>query len=172
MMPTQQSTTQPSQPSIRPTWSEVAHVFQRSGLAMLGASGGFLVAAYLVKANVEALTWPIVVFGLVLYGAAGGYLGIDLPRRDRGGDEGRPAVWIERLGSAGTFLAALGVFVSIYNVVVDELGQRGWPITFGTVWAIGVTLQVTAGIIARRGAVPLTDTLALPAPTRQSGLVG
>ena len=40
---------------------------------------GLFVAARLAKTDVEVLTFPIIVLLLMVYGALGAYLGIDMP---------------------------------------------------------------------------------------------
>jgi hypothetical protein len=171
---------EPLTSSVRPFSSRVAHVLERSGLAMLGASGGLFVAARLAKTDVEVLTFPIIVLLLVVYGALGAYLGIDLPpqpcdaSRGDGDSVNTRSRWIERLSSGGTFLGALAAFVSIYSIVVDEGAQNGWTLTIGLAWLVGVSMQIVAGIVARGGtaARPLQSPMQGPiAPTR-SGLAG
>jgi hypothetical protein len=174
---------EPLTSSVRPFSSRVAHVLERSGLAMLGASGGLFVAARLAKTDVELLTFPIIVLLLVVYGALGAYLGIDLPPQpcdaSRGdGDSGNTrSRWVERLSSGGTFLGALAAFVSIYSIVIDEGAQNAWTLSIGLAWLIGVSMQIVAGIVARSGtAMSETAIQPLPvqgpvAPTR-SGLAG
>jgi hypothetical protein len=164
---------------VRPFASRVAHVLERSGLAMLGASGGLFVAARLAKTDVEVLTFPIIVLLLMAYGALGAYLGIDMPPQPRDSSRaGAPGIiggiadddsasprsqWIERLSSGGIFLGALAAFVSIYSIVVDENPRDAWTLTIGLAWLVGVTMQIVAGVVARSGSQPLP----LPRPTQR-----
>jgi hypothetical protein len=186
---------EPPTSRVRPLSSRVAHVLERSGLAMLGASGGLFVAARLAKTDVELLTFPIIVLLLVVYGALGAYLGIDLPpqpcnasRADgstvsddaaKGDSAEVRSRWIERLSSGGTFLGALAAFVSIYSIVVDEGAQNAWTLSIGLAWLLGVSMQIVAGIVARSGTA-MTETVVQPQPLPlqgpvappRSGLVG
>jgi hypothetical protein len=173
-------TSEPLTSPVRPLSSRVAHVLERSGLAMLGASGGLFVAARLAKTDVEVLTFPVIVLLLVVYGALGAYLGIDLPpqpcdasRGERDGVNTRSR-WIERLSSGGTFLGALAAFVSIYSIVIDEGAQNAWTLSIGLAWLVGVSMQIVAGIVARSGAAdqPLRLPAHGPVAPPRSGLVG
>jgi len=177
-------TSEPLTSPVRPLSSRVAHVLERSGLAMLGASGGLFVAARLAKTEVEVLTFPIIVLLLVVYGALGAYLGIDLPPQpcdaSRGDDDGANlrSRWIERLSSGGTFLGAFAAFVSIYSIVVDDGAQNAWTLSIGLVWLVGVSMQIVAGVVARGGTAVQPSQLPTPLPTHgavaptRSGLVG
>jgi hypothetical protein len=172
---------------IRPFSSRVAHVLERSGLAMLGASGGLFVAARLAKTDVEVLTFPIIVLLLMVYGALGAYLGIDMPPQpsDRAAasringdladdDSASPrSRWIERLSSGGTFLGALAAFVSIYSIVVDANPHDAWVLTIGLAWLAGVTMQIVAGVVARSGSamLPLSSPTHKPVAPPRAGLV-
>lgn len=170
---------EPPTSSVRSFSSRVAHVIERSGLAMLGASGGLFVAARLAKTDVEVLTFPIIVLLLVVYGALGAYLGIDLPPQpcdasQGDGDSGNTrSRWVERLSSGGTFLGALAAFVSIYSIVVDEGAQNAWTLSIGLAWLIGVSMQIVAGIVARSGAAIQPAPLPIQAPMAptRSGLI-
>uniref|UniRef100_Q07GW1 Uncharacterized protein n=1 Tax=Rhodopseudomonas palustris (strain BisA53) TaxID=316055 RepID=Q07GW1_RHOP5 len=167
------------QSAARPLSSRLAHVLERSGLAMLGASGGLFVAARLAKTDVEVLTFPIIVLLLMAYGALGAYLGIDMPPQQceasRADDDRAIARsrWIERLSSGGTFLGALAAFVSIYSIVVDENPHDAWTLSIGLAWLLGVSMQIVAGVVARSGTAS-----ALQSPTQGpmappcAGLVG
>ncbi len=66
---------------VRSRTSRIAHVLERVGLAMMGASGGLFVAVLLAKVGIEVLTFPVGTFAIMIYGAIGFYLGIDLPRK-------------------------------------------------------------------------------------------
>lgn len=162
--------------SVRSWSSKMAHVLERSGLAMLGASGGLFVAARLAKTDVELLTFPIIVLLLVVYGALGAYLGIDLPPQPcDSSNTGARSRWIEHLSSSGTFLGAFAAFVSIYSIVVDDGALNTWTLSIGLAWLIGVSMQIIAGIVARSGAASQPLPLSVPqAPlaTPQPGLVG
>ncbi|HEY0328418.1 MAG TPA: hypothetical protein VGC77_04900 [Rhodopseudomonas sp.] len=119
---------------------------------MMGAAGGLFVAAHLGRAGVEILTFPVVILAMMVYAVIGFYLGIDLPpAAAQGGDHAAtPRVkWIERLSATGTFLAALAVFVSVWNIILDAHPQPSWTLLVGGVFMVGVTLQIAAGLIAR-----------------------
>jgi len=64
----------------RSTISRWAHVLERTGLALTGASCGLFVAAYVGRSSVDLIGSAAAVLAMMLYGAAGFYLGIDLPR--------------------------------------------------------------------------------------------
>src|SRR5579863_7349810 len=63
----------------RSTISRWAHVLERTGLALTGASCALFVAAHIGRADIELLGSAGAVFAMMIYGAAGFYLGIDLP---------------------------------------------------------------------------------------------
>ena len=56
-----------------------AHVLERTGLALTGASCGLFVAAHVGRADIDLIGSAAAVLAMMLYGAAGFYLGIDLP---------------------------------------------------------------------------------------------
>ena len=141
----------------RSTISRWAHVLERTGLALTGASCGLFVAAHVGRADIELIGSAAAVLGLMLYGAAGFYLGIDLPTAPpdhrmhlplRSG-LGSQADAVELLSAAGTFLAAAAAVVSVSSIVLDEIARPGTAILIGLGWAIGATMQIVAGIIAR-----------------------
>lgn len=135
--------------------SAVAHVIERSALAMAGATCGTFVAAQMSKVNV-ALFGSIGFAGsMVLIGMVGFYLGIDTPRLPAqvAGVRLRldPVEW---LSAAGTLLAAVAALVSVYGIVLDEVPQRFWEFMFGSWWTLGVAMQIGAGLIARLRPAP------------------
>jgi hypothetical protein len=97
------------------------------------------------------------VLAMMIYGAAGFYLGIDLPRAPpdhrmhlplrRG--PGSRADAVELLSAASTFLAAVAAVVSVSSIILDETARASTAILIGFGWAIGATLQIAAGISAR-----------------------
>src|ERR1700688_1673470 len=141
----------------RSTVSRWAHVLERTGLALTGASCGLCVAAHLGRADIDLIGSAAAVFAMMIYGGAGFYLGIDLPRAPpdhrmhlplrRGLGSRSDAV--ELLSAAGTFLAAIAAVISVSSIVLDEtaLASTALLISFG--WAIGSSMQIAAGIIAR-----------------------
>ena len=135
----------------RSTHSRVAHVLERLGLALIGASCGLFVAGV---SGIDLIGSSQVVVAMMLYGAAGFYLGIDLPQAHHmhlqpphvlgvGPDR------LELLAAAGTFLTAVATVASISSIVLGEnVGARTASI-IGLSWVISATMQIAAGVIAR-----------------------
>jgi hypothetical protein len=149
--------------NTRSTISRWAHVLERIGLALTGGSCGLFVAAYIARADIDLIGSAVAVLAMMLYGAAGFYLGIDLPPAPpdhrlhlplRHGLGSRADV-VELLSAAGTFLAAVAVVVSVSSIVMDETAHASTAILIGFGWAIGATMQIAAGIIAR---MPVGDS--------------
>jgi hypothetical protein len=142
----------------RSTISRSAHVLERIGLALTGASCGLFVAVHVGRADIDLLGSVATVFAMVVYGAAGFYLGIDLPHAPADHDMhlpldhglGSKADTVELLSAAGTFLAAIAVVISVSGIVMDEIAHPASALLICLAWAIGATLQLAAGIIARR----------------------
>jgi len=143
--------------TTRSTISRWAHVLERSGLALTGASCGLFVAAHVGRASIDLIGSATAVLAMMLYGAAGFYLGIDLPPAPpdhrmhlslRSGLGSRADV-VELLSAAGTFLAAVAAVVSVSSIVLDETARSGAAILIGLAWAMGTTMQIAAGISAR-----------------------
>jgi hypothetical protein len=142
----------PSVPwNTRSTHSSLAHVLARLGLALMGASSGLFVAGV---SGIDLIGSSQVVLAMMLYGAAGFYLGIDLPQAHHmhlqpphglGASQDRLGL----LTAAGTFLIAAATVISIANLVLGEtVGARTSSI-IGLSWAISATMQIAAGVIAR-----------------------
>jgi hypothetical protein len=137
--------------------SRWAHVLERTGLALTGASCGLFVAAHVGRANIELIGSAATVLAMMLYGAAGFYLGIDLPRAPPDHHmhlplrHGLGSRWdaVELLSAAGTFLAAVAAVVSVSSIVLDETARASTALLISSGWAIGATMQIIAGIIAR-----------------------
>src|SRR5450631_2076911 len=141
----------------RSTISKWAHVLERIGLASAGASCGLFVAAHVGRANIDLIGSATSVLAMMLYGAAGFYLGIDLPPAPpdhrmhlplRHG-LGSRADAVELLSAAGTFLAAVAAVVSVSSIVLDETARASTALMISLAWGIGATMQIAAGIIAR-----------------------
>ena len=124
---------------------------------MTGASCGLFVAAHVGRASIDLIGSATAVMAMMLYGAAGFYLGIDLPPAPpdhrmhlplRSGLGSRADV-VELLSAAGTFLAAVAAVVSVSSIVLDETARPSGAILIGLAWAIGTTMQIAAGISAR-----------------------
>jgi hypothetical protein len=130
---------------------------ERTGLALTGASCGLFVAAHVGRASIDLIGSAAAVLAMMLYGAAGFYLGIDLPRAPpdhrmhlpirRGLGSRMDAV--ELLSAAGTFLAAVAAVVSVLSIVLDETAHVGTAVLISLAWGIGATMQIIAGIVAR-----------------------
>jgi hypothetical protein len=141
----------------RSTISRWAHVLERTGLALTGASCGLFVAAHVGRASIDLIGSAAAVLAMMLYGAAGFYLGIDLPPAPpdhrmhlpmrRGLGSRMDAV--ELLSAAGTFLAAVAAVVSVLSIVLDETTHVGTAVLISLAWGIGATMQIAAGIVAR-----------------------
>ena len=147
-------TKRPATWDTRSTVSKWAHVFERSGLAMAGASCGLFVAALMIRANIN-MGGGVAALAMTLYGGFGFYLGIDLPpplhKPDQEIAEQHAAKTdtVELLSAAGTFFAALTAVLSVYLIVVDERLWVGVVMMIAALWLVGTTLQVAAGVIAR-----------------------
>ena len=141
----------------QPVISKSAHILERTGLALTGASCGLFVAAHVGRADIDLIGSAGVVLAMMLYGAAGFYLGIDLPQTPpdhhmhlplRHG-LGTRADAVMLLSAAGTFLASVAAFVSVSSIVLDETAPASAAILISISWAIGATMQIAAGIVAR-----------------------
>ena len=138
----------------RSTVSKWAHVFERTGLAMAGASCGLFVAAHLIRANVD-MGSGLGALAMTLFGGIGFYLGVDLPPPLHDPDHPPPVAhvaktdMVELLSAAGTFLAAVTAVASVYLIVIDERLWSGVVVTMALLWAAGTAMQVAAGLVAR-----------------------
>ncbi|HKG99738.1 MAG TPA: hypothetical protein VKB08_03310 [Bradyrhizobium sp.] len=141
----------------RSSISRWAHVLERSGLALTGASCGLFVAAHVGRANVDLIGSAATVLAMMLYGGVGFYLGIDLPPAPRDHRMHLPlrhglgsrADVVELLSAAGTFLAAVAAVVSVSSIVLDETPHAGTALLIAFGWGIGASMQIASGIIAR-----------------------
>src|SRR5579872_7098615 len=103
----------------RSTISRSAHILERIGLALTGGSCGLFVAAYIGRADIDLIDSMAAIFAIMVYGAAGFYLGIDLPHPPPDHEMHLPlrhglgtrADVVELLSAAGTFLTAIAVVV-------------------------------------------------------------
>ena len=141
----------------QPIISKSAHILERTGLALTGASCGLFVAAHVGRADIDLIGSAGMVLAMMLYGAAGFYLGIDLPQVPpdhhmhlplRHG-LGTRADAVMLLSAAGTFLASVAAFVSVSSIVLDETAPASAAILISVSWAIGATMQIAAGVVAR-----------------------
>ena len=133
-----------------------AHVLERIGLALAGASCGLFVAAH-VGSSIAALTSEGFIVIMMVGGGFGFYLGIDTPRLAFHGSDGNPSRGgsgskidaAEFLSAVGTFLATLTAFVSVSVIVFREDPHVFWTILIMMGWVVGVMMQIIAGAIAR-----------------------
>src|SRR5580704_14585456 len=104
---------------------KAAHVLERSGLAMAGAACGLFVATH-VGSSIAALTSLGFLVAMMICGAIGFYLGIDIPPLVFHGPNGEPSRsggrvdTTEFLSAVGTFLATLTAFISVGVIVLRE----------------------------------------------------
>jgi hypothetical protein len=126
--------------------SRMAHILERTGLALAGASCGLFVAVHVARSGIELLASPAAILAMTVYGAIGFYLGIDIPIHAALAGKADPA---ELFSAIGTFLATTGAFVSVWIIVVDSDLHVAWTVAIWGCWLIGVTLQILAGAIAR-----------------------
>ena len=136
----------------RSVGDRLAHVLERTGLAMVGAACALFVAAYMARTQVDMLSGGWLVALVMIVGALGFYLGIDVPPPAAPPVEGAGPDRIEILSAGGTFLAALCAFVSAVIVVLDLYPRLFWPALILLGWLLGAVLQIAAGILARRRA--------------------
>ena len=114
---------------------KAAHVLERLGLAMAGASCGLFVAVH-VGSSIAALTSQGFLAVMMIGGAIGFYLGIDTPPLAFHGPSGEPIKdgtdgkidTAEFLSAVGTFLATLTAFVSVGLIVLRENPRIFWTI--------------------------------------------
>jgi hypothetical protein len=139
----------------RSTISRWAHVLERTGLALTGASCGLFVAAHVGRADIDLIASGATVLAMMLYGATGFYLGIDLPpappnhRMPLRRGLGSRADAVELLSAAGTFLAAVAAVISVSSIVLDETAPASAALLISFGWAIGTSMQIAAGITSR-----------------------
>ena len=133
---------------------KAAHVLERVGLAMAGASSGLFVGAH-VGSSIAALTSQGFLVVMMIVGAIGFYLGIDTPPLAFHGPNSEPSKGsgkidtAEFLSAVGTFLATLTAFVSVGVIVLREDPRTFWTIIIMLGWVVGVVMQIIAGAIAR-----------------------
>ena len=146
----------PAKSEARSQLSKCAHVVERIGLATAGGSCALFVATFVGRSSINLLGSAVVVLMIVLCGAVGFYLGIDLPHPPadrlrqlllRGRASKSDAV--ELLSAAGTFLASAMAFASVYVIILDETVGATITLFIGLCWVTGATLQIAAGITAR-----------------------
>jgi hypothetical protein len=139
--------------------SRGAHVIERIGLAMAGASCGLFVAAHVASPDIEVFNSLGFVFALMIFGAMGFYLGIDIPPAPTQAsftpvtelsiDNTTKADPVELLSATGTFLTSLAALISVYIIVFDEMPSVGWTLALSLCWLFGCAMQIIAGVTAR-----------------------
>ena len=135
---------------------KAAHILERIGLAMAGASSGLFVGVH-VGSSIATLTSQGFLVVMMIVGAIGFYLGIDTPPLAFHGPNGEPSKdgsgrkidTAEFLSAVGTFLATLTAFVSVGVIVLRENPHTFWSIIIMLGWVVGVMMQIVAGAIAR-----------------------
>ncbi len=123
---------------------------------MAGAASGLFVGV-LVGSNVAALTSEGFLILMMICGAVGFYLGIDTPPLPFHPTNDQPSNGgtVEKIDSAeflsavGTFLAACSAFASVGVIVLRHDPHIAWTTMIMAGWIVGVTMQITAGAIAR-----------------------
>jgi hypothetical protein len=134
----------------------LAHLFERAGLALVGAAAGLFVGIQ-TGASIPALTNTTFLLVMTLVGATGFYLGIDTPpHRFQGIPVNLPGDRLdgridtsELLTAAGTFLAAAAAFVSAAMIVLALDATRASATVLLVIWGAGALMQIAAGAIAR-----------------------
>ena len=125
-----------------------AHVFERIGLAMAGASCGLFVSAH-VGSSIGALTSQAFLLAMMIVGAIGFYLGIDTPQLPFHGKDDTDIDAAEFLSAVGTFLATLTAFVSVGIIILREEPHIAWTWLIFAGWVFGIAMQIVAGAKAR-----------------------
>src|ERR1700730_2758391 len=127
---------------------KAAHLFERIGLAMAGASCGLFVSAH-VGSSIGALTSQAFLLVMMISGAIAFYLGIDTPQLPFHGDDDPKIDAAELLTSVGTFLATLTAFLAVGIIILREEPHIActWAIFIG--WVCGIAMQIVAGAKAR-----------------------
>src|ERR1700754_938665 len=113
-----------------------AHVLERLGLAMAGASCGLFVAAH-VGSTIGALTSQGFLLIMMIIGAIAFYVGIDTPQISFHGDDDPKIDAAEFLSAVGTFLATLTAFLSVGIIILRQDPYIGWTALIMIGWVAG-----------------------------------
>jgi hypothetical protein len=138
--------------------SRFAHVVERSGLALSGGSCGLFVAAHLARSDFNLISSGSATVAMMIYGAVGFYLGIDLPHAPEQLRElplrrlGSKTDAVELLSAAGTFLTEVAAVIAVLSIILDEIARSGNAATVLMSRVAGASMQIAAGILARLGA--------------------
>jgi hypothetical protein len=120
-------------------------------------SGKRIIGCRTCGSSIALLTSQFFLVIMMLGGAVGFYLGIDIPplafhgsgqersQRDLSGKVDSA----EFLSAVGTFLAATAVFASVSVIVIREDTHVFWTIMIMLGWVVGGVMQIAAGAIAR-----------------------
>ena len=133
----------------RSVGDKLAHMLERAGLAMAGGACGLFVAAYMARTQIEMLSAAWLILAVMIVGALGFYLGIDVPPPTTQPKEGEGPDRVEIMSAVGTFLAALTTLASVAVVLMDIYPRLFWPAIILLGWLGGAVLQIAAGIVAR-----------------------
>ncbi|HTC97332.1 MAG TPA: hypothetical protein VK734_06395 [Bradyrhizobium sp.] len=125
-----------------------AHVLERIGLAMAGASCGLFVSAH-VGSSIGALTSQGFLLSMMIIGAIAFYLGIDTPQMSFHGDDDPQIDAAEFLSAVGTFLATLTAFLSVGIIILRQEPRIAWTWLIMIGWVAGISMQIVAGAKAR-----------------------
>jgi hypothetical protein len=140
-----------------------AHILERIGLAAVGASCGLYVGATLLRQKGGLFESGWIVPITMLYGALSYYVGIDLSgnvgRRPKSSisEEWNGSEPAEIMSAAGTFGAAIAATVSVSILVLDQNLPNALTGFVAGCWAVGSSLQVAAGTIARSHEAPMNE---------------
>ncbi|WP_050631648.1 hypothetical protein [Bradyrhizobium viridifuturi] len=135
--------------------SRFAHLMERTGLALAGGSCGLFVAAHIARSNFNLIDTTAAILGMMVYGASGFYLGIDLPPAPQKLRElslrglGSRADAVELLSATGTFLTAVVAVIAVSSIILDEVARPRGAMSAFVGWVLGASMQIAAGIIAR-----------------------
>ena len=135
--------------------SRFAHVVERTGLALTGGSCGLFVAGHLARSDFNLISSGGAILAMMAYGAAGFYLGIDLPPPPEKLRElplrrlGSKADAVELLSAGGTFLTAVTAVIAVASIIADEVARPRGAVAILLAWTIGASMQIVAGIFAR-----------------------
>lgn len=140
-----------------------AHILERIGLAAVGASCGLYVGATLLRQKDGLFESGWIVLITMLYGALSYYVGIDLSgnvaRRPESSfaEDWNGSESAEIMSAAGTFGAAIAAALSVSILVLDQNLSNGLISLVAGCWAVGSSLQVAAGTMARSHEAPMKE---------------
>ncbi|MBR0961081.1 hypothetical protein [Bradyrhizobium japonicum] len=139
-----------------------AHLLERIGLAAVGASGGLYVGATVLRQKAGLFESGWIVLITMLYGALGYYVGIDLSGKAQRPTSSISEEWngsepVEIMSAAGTFGAAIAATLSVSILVLDQNLPNGLIGFVAGCWAVGSSLQVAAGTMARSYEAPIGE---------------